>query len=259
MEKLIVLGDIHGRPIWKEILKKYKNEDCIFIFIGDYFDSYYYNLGDQLFNFNEILEFKKANPDKVILLWGNHDHLYLHQTPDKIFISGYQGDEACHQINYVLSKNYDLLQAAYSYNDTLFTHAGVSITWLKGVSYLLKTEMPDFTAKDIAQYVNYAWNETTYLFNYISGSDPYGNNDFQSPIWIRPQALMKCNQDIKKNLIQIVGHTNQKQIDIQGKSTGKRYFFIDTLGTNQEYLIIKNKAFQSGKIYNYESDKSHES
>ena len=42
----------------------------------------------------------------------------------------------------------------------------------------------------------------------------------------------------KAGIIQIVGHTGQNSIDIKGKSTGGKYYFIDTLGTSGEYLEI---------------------
>ena len=36
--KTLLLGDIHGRNIWKEIIKK-ETPDRV-VFIGDYFDSF---------------------------------------------------------------------------------------------------------------------------------------------------------------------------------------------------------------------------
>lgn len=35
MNKIIVFGDIHGRPIWKKVLEKEYDADLI-IFLGDY-------------------------------------------------------------------------------------------------------------------------------------------------------------------------------------------------------------------------------
>lgn len=79
--------------------------------------------------------------------------------------------------------------------------------------------------------------------------DPYGNNIQQSPVWVRPKSLMKDNKDseLKNTYIQIVGHTKQNTIDIKGKSTGGRYYFIDTLPNNQ-YLIEKDGEFSIGYI-----------
>jgi hypothetical protein len=82
--------------------------------------------------------------------------------------------------------------------------------------------------------------------NYIDG---YGDNEEQSPIWIRPKSLKRSNakSDLKKMYIQIVGHTEQSSIDITGKSTGGRYYFIDTLPSG-EYLVEENNEFKVGKL-----------
>ena len=75
--KLIALGDIHGRNIWKQILAKEDNFDKI-VFIGDYFDSKDgISVLQEIENFKEILELKKKFKDKVVLLFGNHDFHYL--------------------------------------------------------------------------------------------------------------------------------------------------------------------------------------
>lgn len=71
MNKTVFIGDIHGRTIWKRIVKK-EGQECKYIFIGDYFDSFDIPGIDQIHNFKEICEFKRENKDNVILLIGNH-------------------------------------------------------------------------------------------------------------------------------------------------------------------------------------------
>lgn len=69
--KILVLGDIHGRTIWKEILNK-ESPDFI-IFLGDYVSSHDdISAEQQISNLEEILLYKESNLDKVILLRGNH-------------------------------------------------------------------------------------------------------------------------------------------------------------------------------------------
>lgn len=71
MSKILVLGDTHGRPFWKEIIEK-ENPDKI-IFLGDYVSTHEgISAEQQLSNLEEILTYKENNPDKVILLRGNH-------------------------------------------------------------------------------------------------------------------------------------------------------------------------------------------
>lgn len=71
--KIIVIGDIHGRTIWKDIVKQ---EFDLCIFLGDYVDSHYgITAEEQEKNLLEILDFKENNPNKVILLRGNHEYI----------------------------------------------------------------------------------------------------------------------------------------------------------------------------------------
>ena len=78
------------------------------------------------------------------------------------------------------------------------------------------------------------------IFNF-AGRDPYGDSTVSSPIWIRPKSLQKANRDtLRDQFIQVVGHTQQNKIDREGKSTGGRYYYIDTLGTSGEYMIIND-------------------
>ena len=71
MGKILVLGDIHGRTCWADIIEK-ENPDKI-IFLGDYVSPHENISSDQqCSNLEDILNYKEANPDKVILLRGNH-------------------------------------------------------------------------------------------------------------------------------------------------------------------------------------------
>jgi hypothetical protein len=93
-------------------------------------------------------------------------------------------------------------------------------------------------------------NETEWI-----GARGYGDESFQGPIWIRPKSLMAANRDtLRKQIRQVVGHTPQDQIDIEGKATGGRYYFIDTLeyGQNQ-YLVVKDGVVSLGKLENEET------
>jgi metallophosphoesterase superfamily enzyme len=68
---IVVLGDIHGRTIWKKILE-IEHPDKV-IFLGDYVTTHYgISSETQIENLKEILTYKENNPDKVILLRGNH-------------------------------------------------------------------------------------------------------------------------------------------------------------------------------------------
>ena len=77
--RIIALGDTHGRTDWKEIIAK-ETFDKI-VFHGDYFDTHdKISFEQQMNNFIDIINYKRENVDKVILLLGNHDHHYLAST-----------------------------------------------------------------------------------------------------------------------------------------------------------------------------------
>lgn len=254
--KTVVLGDIHGWDTWKRIVEQ-ENPDRV-IFIGDYFDSFQIDAYAQINNFLNICSFKRNSGKEVILLIGNHD---VHYFPEIGYngTSGYQ-EMSKNMIQHAISGNRDLLQMAYlmdrKVDPILFTHAGVSEEWLdinykdwrdmQGVEYGLTIE----------SVVNDLWKHkpNSFMFN---GTNPYGNNTYQTPIWIRPESLMKANRDFLKNhIIQVVGHTGMKQIDIEGKSTGGRYYFIDTLAVGQ-FLIIENDEIRLGKVKQDETENSN--
>lgn len=69
--RIIILPDIHGRVWWKDILDK-EHYDLV-VFLGDYVSTHQDITGEaQINNLKNILDFKESNPDKVILLRGNH-------------------------------------------------------------------------------------------------------------------------------------------------------------------------------------------
>ena len=68
MGKLVVIGDIHGRAVWRKIVDDNPDADK-FIFLGDYFDSYEkkYYPSCHVFNFKQILQLQEElGKDKVI-------------------------------------------------------------------------------------------------------------------------------------------------------------------------------------------------
>lgn len=66
-----MMGDTHGRVLWKDIIEKEIPDNIVFL--GDYVSTHEgISAEQQLSNLEEILTYKESNPDKVILLRGNH-------------------------------------------------------------------------------------------------------------------------------------------------------------------------------------------
>ena len=189
-----------------------------------------------MFNFKDIIAFKESNQCEVILLIGNHDY---HYYPGGETYSGYQHG-AAPAIKQLLEENKHHMQMCYQLDNILCSHAGIGHNWL--------VEQEKYESGSIADFVNDIWNYKPNRFIFY-GFDPYGDNKTQTPIWIRPASLLSGNKDtfLKTDYIQIAGHTQVRKIDIEGKATGGRYYFIDAIEIGQ-YLIYENNQFILGKI-----------
>ena len=249
--KIVAIGDIHGRDYWKQTIEQEQDAD-VFVFVGDYFDSFTIKGPDQINNFLDIVEFKKQSKVPVILLIGNHDYHYYPGIEDS-GTSGYQTLMAP-SIKHVVSDNKQYLQAAYQVGEFVFTHAGLSSEWLDDIIPGWDVDSLDATINDLFKFQpnKLAYRSYKQVGSTVYGVGGYGSETFQGPLWIRPKALMAANKKtLRKQIIQVVGHTPQETIDIKGKSTGGRYYFIDTLeyGQNQ-YLVVKDGVVSLGELNN---------
>lgn len=198
--KIVVIGDVHGRDTWK---KQVEQEADMYIFLGDYFDSFDIDGSTQIENFKEILEFYNENPDKVVLLTGNHDLSYLEFD---LACSGFQNNKAW-EIHNLIRPLYEekILKACKVVGDTIFVHAGIGREWV--YNHGIDTE-------DLENSINTLFYKDLFAFGfqrpkervYISG---YGDNTWQSPMWIRPDSLIFIKLDGYK---QVVGHTGQREL-----------------------------------------------
>jgi len=235
--KTVVLGDTHGRSNWK--LAIHQEKPGRVIFIGDYFDSFEFSGVEQINNFKEIIKYKENNLQvEVVMLIGNHDHHYFPEV-GYTGTSGYQ-NKIAPSITQVIDENRHHLQMAYGFGEYLFTHAGVSPVFMDETF-----GENDWSIENIVVDLNEMFKYKPKAFDF-NGFEYTGNNTTQTPIWIRPSALMSANKKhpkgLKKDYIQIVGHTQMRKLDLEdsNKFTGGRYYFIDTMDTTGQYLIIED-------------------
>ena len=229
--KLLAIGDTHGKDDWKMLVNMPDLDR--FIFIGDYFDSFLLSAPEQINNFLDIIAFKQAHPEKVILLFGNHDFHYLPIARQRgETYSGFQ-DHYAPQIGELIVEHIKLLQMCYREGDYLFSHAGVTHTWLNRAGY---------QDGDAASFINalFKTEPEKFLFN---GWNPYGDNITQSPIWVRPASLKK-NAYNYETIKQVVGHTRVEKLEV----VKSRYFFIDTLDSSREYLVVEEGKAHAVKL-----------
>jgi hypothetical protein len=141
---------------------------------------------------------------------------------------------------------------AYQIDEFLFTHAGVSSDFMDSVfgstGWTVETLEADLNEQ-------FRYKPQTFGFGMavdVTKSlwlDPYGDNREQSPIWIRPRSLMAANREtLRKQVIQVVGHTGVTTMTGQEKMSGGRYYLIDCLETSGQYLIIEDNKISIGQI-----------
>jgi len=146
-----IIGDIHGRDSWKRLV----DEDCINVFVGDYFDPYLdLNIEDLERNFMEIVEYKRKHRKNTVLLYGNHDMDYLPDISEpnsrydetnakriqRLFIDT---EALFHGVAYAICDNY------------LVTHAGVTKEWKE--TYLPRVR--SIRPANMAKAINSLWKK----------------------------------------------------------------------------------------------------
>lgn len=231
MSKLLVLGDIHGRTIWKDIVNL-ENPDKV-IFLGDYVTTHEgISPEQQLSNLEGILQYKEDRGEAVILLRGNHDNQCLGYYWARCFPNEPNVQKVM-SVNPLKSRFESLTQWIYIDEElkTVFSHAGVSQVWMDDIAHI----------QNIHE-INSLEPSEAFGFTPDSPWDMYGDSKTQPPTWIRPSSLCRCNI---KGWDQVVGHTPQKGISKMWKNCkGNRTIWMcDALGSSQ-YLVIDNGEFQ---------------
>lgn len=225
-QRTVVIGDIHGHESWKKIISKEK--DCRFIFLGDYVDSF--SIPDITIKENllEILQFKKENPDNVILLLGNHDYHYLN-TKSKYSGFRYSLAKELHEIFYNAYYNEKIFNIIFEEDNCIFSHAGITKYWLENVSNVHELseindlEKFDFDTLDWNSYMGMSWT---------------GDSISNSPIWVRPSSLDKDKLD---GYIQVVGHTISKKL----LNINNKIYICDCMHMGEYLEITKDNTFNT--------------
>lgn len=133
MTDTIIIPDIHGRDFWRWTVAQRKEEDTL-IFLGDYLDPYeneWIYWSDAYKGLLDIIALKRENPEKVVLLLGNHDLHYLFPNLRGSRYNEYQAEK----IRKTFEDNMDCFQMAaeckIDERRYLLTHAGVNKAWVQ--------------------------------------------------------------------------------------------------------------------------------
>ena len=228
--KIVVLGDIHGRTVWKKIIAKEQPDQVIFL--GDYVSTHEcVSEMDQVSNLLEIMHFKDHHPE-TILLRGNHDMQHL----------GYYWAECSGYFRRVEELMADLkeeflakTQWIHVMGKTIFSHAGISKKWLEknrltleGINSLEPSELFGFSLSD--------------------SRDIYGTSPLQPPTWIRPVTLVDV---MIPGYDQVVGHTPVEHCfnEKDSNEIPHNLWLCDAL-EHGSYLVIENNVYSERNINN---------
>ena len=194
--RLAAIGDPHGRSFWDIFWVLIFMYDQV-IFMGDYLDSYEVSGATQLSNLQEIIRLKLSFPDQVVLLRGNHCYSYI--DPTRFQCAGFDA-HIMSEAAKLFDDNDDLFVDAVEYDGYLFTHAGVSMSWLDRYNGLYKhlpvVDQVNMITKVFPRSLEFAHNQG----RHFSAS---GDDVTQSPIRIRPRSLLLNPAHPK----QVIGHT----------------------------------------------------
>lgn len=249
--RYVIIADLHCREVWKQIVEKESDSDK-FIFLGDYTCPRDVKLDDPTdacgFLY-EVLDFKDQNPDKVILLRGNHDDCSLGYHWAECYPQDDLKVQAYWQTNDI--KNWFLSNTQWIYRipDTniICSHAGISEKFLDNVCKYFKYHKDgwDFNVYDQNQLISHINDiEPCELFGFTSSNpfDTNGESPCQPCTWIRPSTLVECSPE---NIIQVVGHTPVAK----GILHWNNLWLCDALGLERpEYLVIEDGEFNICKV-----------
>lgn len=197
-----IIPDVHSRNFYKPILE---NKTDKIIFLGDYGDPYPHegwSDDDTIETMYNIFGFAQDNPDRVILLIGNHDEPYFNQHRGN---SRYNWMLA-RQLEQIYQEFKDLFKIAYwdEETQTMFTHAGINKKWWDSL------ELPiDWSPKQIQDYLNNLLLQGTSQINPLYDISKYrgGYNWNGSCIWADVHEHVHLEKDECMSFKQCFGHS----------------------------------------------------
>jgi hypothetical protein len=214
-------------------------EDTDSMECNDFYDCY--NLMNML---NDIISLKKNEPDKYILLTGNHTDSYIWSKFHAATRTDYKNWELYHKF---FLENLNLFNLVWTKDNCIFSHAGISEGWAKEVAVELSLTINlNNPVKSIAKYLsnvdlnNILDKKLIKLLGNISsyrGGDSY----YGSCEWADIREHMDMQKSLKQKdfipigeegIFQVFGHTQLKTSIITDKWVCldcRKGFIFDTI------------------------------
>lgn len=241
-EKILVCGDLHTKYHIFEYVKSLACKYDEVVFLGDYVDDWSASPEASWNLLNSLIEWKKAEPEKVILLWGNHD---LSEYMPEIFRCAGFNQRTSNLVREVFRNNDNLFQIAYSWNRILFTHAGLTDSFAK------QLEIDDFQngwSNIVANELNILLNTEEKRNMLAQVGQARGGASVPSVMWA---DKIELEEDPCSDFIQVVGHTPVE--DITTCTIGEaNLIFCDTFSTRPNGEMIGNGSLLEIRLENNE-------
>lgn len=233
--RYLICGDLHTHfNILKRVEELSKDYDKV-VFLGDYVDDWNAIPEASYNTVKELIDFKLANPDKVVPLLGNH---CLSEWLNQPFLcSGY--NHLTHNLVKPLFDEYEsLFNIAYVPDgiEAMFSHAGLTKSWWDEYC----SEVPheeELKAGNYADALNWAFHhrrddiQAEEIFQAFSNAGyARGGHGNPSPTWADLNELIA---DAIPNLTQIVGHTPIHTITHYLLNEDTDFYACDTHSTDR--------------------------
>lgn len=237
MSGVLLIGDLHVKafllPYIEKAIKKTGPDQVIIM--GDYLDDWGVSSTVNTEAAQKILAWARRQGN-VTLLFGNHDLAY------------YSGSGGCSGNDFTISgkvhrlfeDNLDILRAAQSSGDWLFTHAGLCASWAQ--QNLQEPASPLETAAQINELLE----SREGLQQLESCGRRRGGWQRPSPLWADWSELAA---DYYPGFNQIVGHSPQKTCKKNAMETGELLWCCDTFSTDS-----KGRPYGDGSMLLLDSD-----
>ena len=208
MEDWIVIPDVHGRDFWRSAVRGREKEKIIFL--GDYVDPYSWEgitPHVAFLELQDIIEFKKAHPDNVVLLLGNHDLGYL----DREICDCRRDELRAGRLRELFEKELDLFDIVHVEGDetgkVLFSHAGIAERWVKGREDIVGG-LEGFQPERLNEMLHGKETERERLFMVLGDISPArgGHSEVGSPVWADVNKYLD-GENLIDGYIHIFGHT----------------------------------------------------
>lgn len=204
--RILVIGDLHWLNVWKKLIKENSFDKVVFLW--DYVDSFNFSDSEIIANLRNIIQFKKDNYEKVILLLWNHDIQYIYEWNN----CSWRRESYALVIWNLFKENEELFQVAHQEGNYIFSHAWFTQDWLK------------HNWRIIDSWREYEWEAISPLVNKILKTKNKGklfqcwnwrggHAKYSWPLWAdKSETKEAYDSDLWEWVVQVVWHSHVPKI-----------------------------------------------